>query len=225
MLSDVLSRLRNVLVKVRLSRRKDEEVEIQTSYGKVYQLKELKPYGLGSKPKAGKGVCLFVGGDSRSPVLLALGSEEGLPELEDGEVAIYSEYGNEVVLRKDGTLELNGTGNGGLLKWEELQSQLDKVTKILQKLQEKLQTPVNEPGNGSPSAFQAALLAALGTLQLPDYSQVESDKVLHGAGSSTGSDGNAVAGSGQESQASGDQEGSTLGDQSSDTVGIFELET
>ncbi len=103
--------------------------------------------------------------------------------------------------------------------------QLDKVTKILQTLQQSLQTPVNEPGNGSPSAFQAALLTALGTLQLPDYSQVESDKVLHGAGSSTGTDGNSVAGSGQESQASGDQEGSTLGDQNSDTVGIFELET
>ncbi len=114
---------------------------------------------------------------------------------------------------------------GGLLKWEELQSQLDRVTQILQTLQQSLQTPVNEPGNGSPSAFQAALLTALGTLQLPDYSQVESDKVLHGAGSSTGTDGNSVAGSGQESQASGDQEGSTLGDQNSDTVGIFELET
>ena len=186
MQSDWLSRLRNLAQKVSLVRRKDDEgeglAEVETAFGRAYRLQELKPYGLGSKPKAGQGLCLFVGGDSRSPVLLALGNKEGLPELEDGEVAIYSEYGNAVVLRKNGALELNGTDFGGLVKWQELQSQLDKVTQILQALQQSLQTPVNEAGNGAPSVFQAALLAALGSLQLPDYSQVENDVVLHGEG-------------------------------------------
>ncbi|WGK68370.1 hypothetical protein P0082_07730 [Candidatus Haliotispira prima] len=183
--SEFLARLRNLVSNVKLVGRKDgDAVEVETIYGRGYELAELKPYGLASKPESGKGLCLFVGGDTRSPVLLPLDNREGQPELEDGEVALYHSAGHCVVLRQDGTLEVGGTDNGGLIKWQELQTQLDKVNTFLQTLQQVLGAlpPVSEPGNGSSSVLQTTLSAALASLELPDYGEVESDKVLHGEG-------------------------------------------
>ena len=177
--SELLRRLRNLAQKVQLRRRKEDDlVEIETRFlGRPYELRELKPYGLASKPESGEGICLFIGGEVRNPVLLPIdnvnaeGKREGQPELADGEVGLYSKEGNRMVLRSDGSVELNGTNYGGLVKWQELQTQLNKVSAFLQTLQQTLGKSVNEAGNGMPSILQKALNLALGTLQLPDYSQ------------------------------------------------------
>jgi len=78
---------------------------------------------------------------------------------------------------------VNGKNLGGLIKINELKAQLEKNRVILQTILTVLATPVNEPGAGNPSAFQAALLAAL-TGKVPgDFSNIENTKVNHGDGS------------------------------------------
>ena len=58
--------------------------------------------------------------------------------------------------------------------------QLQKNTAILNGLLGVLKAPVTEPGNGSPSVFQAALLGAIGKMQAGDFSNIENKKVVHG---------------------------------------------
>lgn len=74
---------------------------------------------------------------------------------------------------------INGGDLGGLIKIEELKSELDKYNQLLEAFLNALSTPVSEPGNGAPSAFQAALNSALSSKQLPDFAQIEDDKVKH----------------------------------------------
>jgi hypothetical protein len=73
----------------------------------------------------------------------------------------------------------NGGDLGGLIKIEELKSELDKINQILQAFLNTLQTPINEPGNGAPSAFQSALNAVLSGKQLPTYNDIEDQKIKH----------------------------------------------
>ena len=78
--------------------------------------------------------------------------------------------------------QINGSDYGGLIKIEELKKQLQKNTAILNGLLGVLKVPAAEPGNGSPSVFQAALLGAIGTMQTGDFSNIENNKVVHGGG-------------------------------------------
>lgn len=211
-----MNRLRNLAQKIKLVQRKDDDaegmVEIQTAYGRAYELRELKPYGLASKPESGNGLCLFIGGEVRSPVLLPLAeTKQNAPKLSPGEVALYSKNGNFVLLREDGSIEINGTDFGGLIKWSELEQQLTKINTLLQNFQQVLKVPVNEPGNGSPSVLQTALKAALGGSALPDYSNVESDAVQHGKGakqqeSATSASSASAAGEGKQKEEPGPKE-------------------
>lgn len=180
--SEVLARLRNLVAKITLKRRKEDLLEVETSFGRVYELQEIKPYGLASKPSMGKGICLFMGGDTRNAVLLAIDSREGQPELDEDEVAVFHKNGHCVVLRNDGTIELGGKELGGLVKWQELQAELEKNNALWQRLLAALDVPANEVGNGNPSVFQTALKGALSGAGLPDYSDIENKKILHGKG-------------------------------------------
>ena len=85
-------------------------------------------------------------------------------------------------IKTKGNTEINGNDYGGLIKIEELKTQLQKNTAILQGLLGTLKTPITEPGNGSPSAFQATLITAIGALQAGNFSNIENKKVVHGGG-------------------------------------------
>ena len=100
--------------------------------------------------------------------------------LNSGNIEIEAD-GNCKVKAK-GNIEINGSDFGGLIKIEELKTQLQKNTAILQGLLGTLKTPITEPGNGSPSAFQATLITAIGTLQAGNFSNIENKKVVHGGG-------------------------------------------
>ena len=64
----------------------------------------MQHYGFASVPKSGAhGVALFVGGARDDCVLVASqGAPSGIPSLDAGEVALFSEFGQKVVLDKNG---------------------------------------------------------------------------------------------------------------------------
>lgn len=92
-------------------------------------------------------------------------------------VTAYSEV-EEMVINCD-TVKINGGDNGGLVKWTSAKGQHDKTKALLNAIKNVCSTPVNEPGNGAPSAFQAALNAAIAALQTPDFENLEDTKVKH----------------------------------------------
>lgn len=183
-LRELASRIRNLFVTGTLSRRDGSTIQGTTRFGRTVESAEMHPYGFASRARKGTVLFLFEGGDARSPVLLYVSDQEGVPDLAEDDAALWSANGGWVVVRADGSVELNGRGFGGLVKVDELKTQLDKNSAILQALLTTLATPVLEPGNGAPSVFQAALLVAT-TGKFPgDFSAIESNKVFHGDGSS-----------------------------------------
>lgn len=73
-----------------------------------------------------------------------------------------------------------GGANGGLAITPTLVENLNKNNDILTALLNILTgAPIPEPGNGSPSALQAALGASLAGLSVGDFSAIENDKFLH----------------------------------------------
>lgn len=100
--------------------------------------------------------------------------------LNSGNIEI--ELKGDYKIKTEGNIELNGSDFGGLIKIEELKMQLQKNTAILNGILGTLKAPIPEPGNGAPSAFQGALIAAVGTMQAGDFSNIENKKVKHGSG-------------------------------------------
>lgn len=100
--------------------------------------------------------------------------------LNSGNIEI--ELKGDYKIKTEGNIELNGSDFGGLIKIEELKMQLQKNTAILNGILGTLKTPVAEPGSGAPSAFQGALITAVGTMQAGDFSNIENKKVKHGGG-------------------------------------------
>jgi hypothetical protein len=84
------------------------------------------------------------------------------------------------VIAKQGLWQFNKGENGGLTITPELKSQLDTTNSLLQALIDIISgAPINEPGNGAPSALQAALAAAISGEELGDYSGIENEDVVH----------------------------------------------
>lgn len=63
-------------------------------------------YGISSKPnKDSEAVIVFIGGARDNGVAIATqGAASKLPSLKDGEVAIFSEYGQTIILKEDGSI-------------------------------------------------------------------------------------------------------------------------
>jgi hypothetical protein len=77
---------------------------------------------------------------------------------------------------------LNGSEFGGLVKADVLKAELDKTNEAITAIIAVINSaaPITEPGNGSPSALQAALKAAISGKKLGDYSKIQNEKVKHG---------------------------------------------
>lgn len=89
---------------------------------------------------------------------------------------------DNVILKAD-KIKINGDDLGGLIKIEELKKELQKNNIILEILLKICtSSPIPEAGNGSPSAFQSALMSALSGKQVGNFNNIENDKVLHGGG-------------------------------------------
>lgn len=77
----------------------------------VEDAENFQAYGLTSKPTAGaEAVLLFPNGDRSHPLVIAVDDRRyRLTGLADGEVALYSEHGQTVHLKADGSVEVTGT--------------------------------------------------------------------------------------------------------------------
>jgi hypothetical protein len=116
-------------------------------------------------------------------------SEVIVTEINIGEYAVigYSKI-EKILLKTESTqiaMNKNGIvfneGNfGGMIKIQELKSELDKINQILQAILSVISgAPVTEPGNGNPSALQQALNSVLAGKLLPTYANIENNKVKH----------------------------------------------
>jgi hypothetical protein len=74
---------------------------------------------------------------------------------------------------------INGGDKGGLVNWTDAKAQHDLVKNFITAFKNTLTTPIPEAGNGAPSAFQAALNTALGSIQAPNFDNLEDTKVKH----------------------------------------------
>lgn len=180
-LQSLAARLRNVFTLGKFERRDDAKITAVTRHGRVVSARELNSYGLAAKATRGEVVVLSEGGEVGSPVILAVMDGEGAPQLDDDDVALYTREGAFIVARNDGTCELNGSSFGGIVKAQQLSTELAKNNAILTALLAVISgVPIPEPGNGAPSSLQAALAIAAAGKAVGDFSQLENSKVKHG---------------------------------------------
>lgn len=181
-INTILSKIRNIISIsdfVKASVKDKESIQIKTSYSRALELKEMFPYGFITKAKKGKVIVFCSSGNLDSVNILPVCGREHAPEIEEGDVAVYTEGGAKIVLHED-EVYINGGKNGGLIKIEELKKELEKNNQILQSIINVcLNSVVNEPGNGSPSALQTALKSVLAGKQVANYANIENEKVKH----------------------------------------------
>ena len=74
-----------------------------------------------------------------------------------------------------------GGDSSSMVKAETLITELNKSNAALSAIMSVITTaPINEPGNGSPSALQIALNAALTGKQVGNFSSIKNENVKHG---------------------------------------------
>lgn len=98
----------------------------------------------------------------------------------DDPESIEIKLGNSTFIVTADLIEINGGDNGGLTITPTLVSNLEKNNAILEAILNILTgAPINEPGNGNPSALQAALSTAVAGKEIGDFTEIENDKVTH----------------------------------------------
>ena len=181
---EITSRIRNLFQPAQLVKRNDDgTVQVRTSYNRtIDNLSESFPYGFTAKAKKGEITVLCAGGNLDAVRILPAESVEGAPALNDGDVAVYSSGGSFVVCRDDGTVEVNGTENGGVIAAQELKNQLAAMTARIDALYMALKASPTAKMDGGET-YKAGITAALSAVvQKEDFSNIESSKVFHGNG-------------------------------------------
>ena len=78
-------------------------------------------------------------------------------------------------------IELRGSSLGGLTKTIELRDQLEATHELLESLLSVINgVQILEPGNGAPSALQAALSSAMAGKSLGVFNDIENENILQG---------------------------------------------
>lgn len=109
-----------------------------------------------------------------SDVLIAfVGSSET-----DAVIVAYSKI-EEITINAN-QITINNGDNGGLIKIEELKTQISKNNQILQSIMSIISgAPIPESGNGAPSAFQSVLSAVIAGKSVANLSNIENTKIKH----------------------------------------------
>lgn len=116
LLRPIETRIQNVITRAVVSR-VDDALTMQSLQVELLKdepgedAERFQNYGLTSKPTAGaEAVVLFPNGDRSHPLVIAVDDRRyRLTALADGEVALYSEHGQTVHLKADGSVEVTGT--------------------------------------------------------------------------------------------------------------------
>ncbi|MCL2233098.1 MAG: hypothetical protein FWB99_08485, partial [Treponema sp.] len=105
------------------------------------------------------------------------------PELQEGDAALYTGAGGWVICRDSGEVELFGKDWGGVIKVDELRTQLARLTARVDGIMDALRNSPTAPNDGG-SSFKAGIVAALNAIvDRENFSAIASDKVFHGSGS------------------------------------------
>ncbi len=178
----VADKVRNLFNIATFKKRDGKEITVETDFCRTLEGQEMFPYGFFSKAQEGKVIVLSQGGNAGSFVFLPVCSTDGAPELEEGDACLWTKDGAFVIARGSGTLELNGTDYSGLVKADELKTQLDKMTARIDGIINAIQTAAVAPTDGG-ATFKANMIAVLATLQnKEDFSQIKNEAVQHGKG-------------------------------------------
>jgi phage gp45-like len=117
-IKELAAKLRNVFSVSEYQKRYDGDgvIQIKTHNGKVLEKNEAFPYGFYAKAKSGKALVFCQGGNFDGfeilPVLKA--DDVTLPELEDGDAALYTGEGGCVIVRESGGVEITAKGEGAV---------------------------------------------------------------------------------------------------------------
>jgi len=92
------------------------------------EVENVGTYGFTSSvPAGGQAIVGFIGGNRDFPFVLALGHNDHRPvDLKAGESAVYSKFGNEIRLNKDGELVFN-SGTDYAVEYTELKKAFDEL--------------------------------------------------------------------------------------------------
>ena len=183
-IGDIAAKIRNIFMPGEFSKRNDDgTLQVTTAYGRVIDSVEPSyPYGFCAKAEKGKVTVLCAGGNLDAVRVFPIEDCEDAPNLENGDVAVYTSGGSFVICRKDVTVELNGTQNGGVVKASELKNQLSVLTARVDALYNALKNAPTAAQDGGAS-FKTGIVGALSAItQKEDFSNIESDKVMHGTG-------------------------------------------
>ncbi len=179
------AKLRNVFMPANFSKRNDDgTIQVTTTYGRtIDKTHESFPHGFIAKSEKGAVTVLCANGSLDAVKILPVESVENAPALDDGDMAIYAPSGGGfVICRKDGTLALNGTDNGGVVIAAELKTQLDKMTVRLDAIMNAINTAAVAPMDGG-ATFKANMIAVISAaVNKENFSAIESNKVSHGTG-------------------------------------------
>lgn len=185
LIGSVSAKIKNIFQSGNFQSRKDDgSVRVTTDSAREVEGKEAFPYGFYAKAKKGVVTVLCSGGSFDAVRILPVENSEDVPELEDGDVAIYTSGGSLVTCRADGTVEINGTDYGGIIIADELKKQLDKMTARIDGIIDALKNAPTAAQDGGAS-YKGGIVGFLSALaDKENFSDIQTDTVLHGKGKS-----------------------------------------
>lgn len=130
---------------------------------------------------------VYEGGDAGSYVIPKLGSDIFVAQVSKEEShLIWAAEPDKVVVSANkmffdaDEIIFNGGSNGGLVVWDNMRQQLEKITQFMQAFMAVMATPtIPETGNGASSSFHLALKTATQAVLIPDYNNITETKIKH----------------------------------------------
>lgn len=177
------AKLKNIFSVSELKKRyEDGKIQVATAAGETFEKREAHPYGFKAIAKKGTVFIFCKGGNFDNYELLPVVDYEG-PELQEGDAALYTESGGYIICRENGEVELDGKNYGGVIKVDELRTQLDKLTARVDGIMNALKNSATAAQDGG-ATYKAAIIVALNLLiDKENFFNIASNKVFHGNGS------------------------------------------
>lgn len=112
------AKLRNLFVSGEFQKRytdgdKKDWIQVKTHNGRVVEKREAFPYGFYAKAKSGRAFVFCQGGNMDGLEIFPVQPGEiTLPELEEGDAALYTSEGGCIIAREAGDVEIYAKGDG-----------------------------------------------------------------------------------------------------------------